>query len=391
MGQAREELGRYRRGVLIGRGATCDVYEAHSASLGGPFALKVAASREGRRALAREAELAVQVTHPRLAGVIESIRDVQGNLAALAMKMLHGKRLSSLRAEQGRLPWRWGVSCLVQVLDAVGAIHQAGYLHGDINPGNVMVLGDEPLDAEPDVMLLDLGSAVPLREPVSQDADEGVDPPAVTAAYAAPELYGLYERTVASDLYSVAVMAFELLSGVLPFTGETEEDTAFQHIHREPPRLEGVDVSAGIPPHVALAVHRGLTKDPNARFSSARAFAAALSGDPDEVRDWEARRALLERVRERWVDGVLEAGTSRLAPAGDETVLLLRQVRQLLDRWHNDVEQPMPVVFSMSERAPSQGSIIEWMTRRLESEYGVARDDAERWAAGGSVLPFLVP
>jgi hypothetical protein len=50
----------------------------------------------------------------------------------------------------------------------------------------------------------------------------------------------------------------------------------------------------------------------------------------------------------------------------------------------------MPVVFSMSERAPSQGSIIEWMTRQLESEYGVARDDAERWAAGGSVLPFLV-
>jgi hypothetical protein len=153
-----------------------------------------------------------------------------------------------------------------QILSALSFAHQASVVHRDIKPSNIMI-------TESDVVkLLDFGIAI-------SDRSIGLTTPGFLLGslnYMSPEQLNGEKATARSDIYSVAVTLYEVLTGRLPFTGATNYEIMLGHLQRTP--VTPMEVNAVIPPAVSQAVMRALAKDPQERFATARAFHAALQG-----------------------------------------------------------------------------------------------------------------
>lgn len=426
-------VGRYRRGAVVGQGGTCAVFEAVEDVGGQPRVLKVANSLPARVALARELAILSNVRHPALVRLLDVVRADDGTVVALVLERAAGTLLSAFRRERGVLPWREAVRIVTRVASALHALHESGFVHCDVKPSNVCIHQDGEPGAQ-QVTVFDLGSAVAFRR---WHASGPEDETMATAACSGDASLGL-PLAPTSDVYSLAVMTFELLVGALPFSGDTREELLWRHIHREAPAVEKVDPSIEIPPHVVATIRRALAKQPGARHTSVLHFAQSLSGagstttaDRALVHEWEARRALVEAVRGGWIAGVLDSSSAGLplipqdfavrfadvtsgstprpnsslvdvferaggsllitgAPGHGKTVQLLRLLRELLDRRTPTEEGvPIPVVLSMSEWRRSSGTIAAWLREELQTKYGVPSELARRWTETAQILPFF--
>lgn len=286
------ELGDFRPVSLLGEGGMGAVYEADDLALNRRVALKVLLSRfaEDRRARARfqrEIDHAVAIEHPHVVPIYAA--GYERPHFYLAMRLVPGPDLARTVRSSGPLDELRALRILGQVASALHAVHENGLVHRDIKPHNVLLWGAG--SGEEHAMLTDFGIAKALDDTQSITGLTALGTP----AYMAPEVCLGQLATPACDQYSLACMAFELLSGEPPFNGDAVT-LREAHVEQEPPSL--ADVAPHISPVVATAVDIALAKDPGKRHSDVRQMVRAAEASDDAFRrSRELRRVMAEANR----------------------------------------------------------------------------------------------
>ena len=258
---------RYRVLGLLGEGGMSTVYRAEDTALGRPVAIKVLREQlaRDRAFLARfrdEARAAASLSHPNIVAIYDVGQDA--GLHYIVMEYVDGPSLKDVVAREAPLPIDRATALAQQVLAALDAAHQRGIVHRDIKPQNVLLTRDGT------AKVADFGIA---RQLAAAGQTQGGDVFG-TAAYLAPERASGKEATAASDVYSAGVLLFEMLTGRLPFTGDSPVEVALKHVQEQPPPLHRFN--PGVPAGLEAVVLRALAKDPSQRYGTAREMARAL-------------------------------------------------------------------------------------------------------------------
>jgi eukaryotic-like serine/threonine-protein kinase len=256
--------GRYRLNDRIASGGMGEVWQATDTVLGRDVAVKtlhsgLVADPQMARRFRHEALAMAALHHPGIADVYDFGQDPDAD-AYLVMAYVGGQPLNQRIAEQGRLNPAETMSIVAQAARALQTAHDAGIVHRDVKPGNILIQPDGT------AVLVDFGIASSFRSAARTGADEVVG----TAHYIAPEQVAKRPVGPAADEYALGAVAYHCLAGHPPFLGDNPITVAMQHVKTEPPPLP-----PDVPPAVRAVVTTALAKDPAARFRSAAAMAAA--------------------------------------------------------------------------------------------------------------------
>lgn len=259
--------GRYRILGRTARGGMATVYRAFDERLERTVAVKVmhpgiAEDPAFLARFSREAKAAARLSSPYVVAVYD--QGVQDGLAFLVMEYVPGRTLRDLIAERGRLTPAEALSVLEPVLVALAAAHRAGLMHGDVKPENVL-LGDDGA-----VKVADFGLARAV-EASGQTATRGVL--LGTVAYLAPEQVVSGDGAERSDVYAAGIVLFEVLTGTVPFAGDTAMSVAYRHVHEDVPAPSS---RAPVPAALDRLVLRATARDPEERPADAAALLTEL-------------------------------------------------------------------------------------------------------------------
>ena len=275
---ARLFAGRYEVRSRLGLGGMAEVVLARDQVLGRLVALKLlapalAADPVFVERFRREATAVASLNDPNVVVVYD--HGVVDGQPFIAMEYIPGQTLKELIAEGAPMPPEVAAGYARQILAGLSAAHAVGIVHRDIKPQNLIVRGDGTLK------VADFGVARSAEQTVLTQHGSVIG----TADYLSPEQARGETAAAASDLYSVGVVLFELLTGNLPFTGEAALAIANQHVVAAAPPVR--EVNPAVPAQVARIVDRALEKDPRNRFESAArmmtALAAATTADAPET------------------------------------------------------------------------------------------------------------
>ena len=260
---------RYQIGEVLGRGGMGEVRSGVDRALDRAIAVKFLrrdlADQPGFRArFEREARAAARITHPNVVAIYD-IGENDG-IPYLIMERLSGRTLADELVPAAIDPTRVRVLGL-EILGALAVAHQLGVIHRDIKPANILLTPDGH------AKVADFGIAK-LAEDLHQTTTAGLV--FGTVSYLAPERLAGRAASPSSDLYSVGVVLFEALTGGPAFRADTPLALAASVAHDEPRFSESQRVE--LDPSIVATVERAMAKDPNARFASADAMAAALAG-----------------------------------------------------------------------------------------------------------------
>jgi eukaryotic-like serine/threonine-protein kinase len=258
--------GRYRIIRKLGTGGMANVYLAEDEVLGRRVAIKILNDRHAGddqfvERFRREAKNAASLSHPNIVSIYD--RGEAEGTYYIAMEYLDGRTLKELIIARGPAPIHLAVDYARQILAAIRFAHRHGIVHRDIKPHNVLV------DGEGRLKVTDFGIA---RAGTSQMTEAGSI--IGTAQYLSPEQARGAPVDQTSDLYSVGVVLYELLTGLVPFSGDTPVEIAMKHLSSvpEPPSTKRAEV----PRDLDLVVMRALAKDPSERYHSAEEMDADL-------------------------------------------------------------------------------------------------------------------
>ncbi len=270
----REETeGEFEIDGLLGRGGMAVVYLAREIHLDRKVAIKVLPPEltfgHGVERFKREAKTAAALDHPNIIPIYRIASE--GKLFWYAMKYLEGRSMDEDLRDRGRIPLDETIVLLDQVATALDYAHEHSVIHRDIKPANIM------LDSHDRVIVTDFGIAKALTEQTLTASGSVVGTP----YYMSPEQGMGKPVTGAADQYSVAVMAYRMLSGQVPFEGDSAIDILHKHCMIAPPPLEVIQ--SGFPRHVYKAVHKALEKKAENRFDSVRAFVQSLKAPTPET------------------------------------------------------------------------------------------------------------
>jgi beta-lactam-binding protein with PASTA domain/tRNA A-37 threonylcarbamoyl transferase component Bud32 len=258
--------GRYRILRKLGTGGMANVYLAEDEVLGRRVAIKILNDRHAGddqfvERFRREAKNAASLSHPNIVSIYD--RGEAEGTYYIAMEYLDGRSLKELIVARGPAPINLAIDYARQILAAIRFAHRHGIVHRDIKPHNVLV------DAEGRLKVTDFGIA---RAGASQMTEAGSI--IGTAQYLSPEQAKGAPVDQTSDLYSVGVVLYELLTGVVPFSGETPVEIAMKHLSTVPPPPSAK--RKDVPRDLDLVVMRALAKDPAERYQSAEEMDADL-------------------------------------------------------------------------------------------------------------------
>jgi eukaryotic-like serine/threonine-protein kinase len=273
--------GRYRIVRFLARGGMGEVYEAEDLELGVHIALKTLRTLAGSdgssesRAIdrfKREVQLARRVTHPNVCRIFDLGVDQSGEtrIVFLTMELVDGESLGD-RLDRGALAPAEALPLLAQMADALAAAHAAGVIHRDFKSSNVMVV-----DGGKRVVVTDFGLARPSER--NDDSSLSQENALIgSPKYMAPEQVEGLTLTPAADVYALGVVAFEMVTGRVPFLGETALQTALKRLTEPAPSARSLRPE--LPASWDAALTRCLAKEPRDRFADPHAFVAALSAD----------------------------------------------------------------------------------------------------------------
>jgi len=265
--------GRYRVISRLGSGGMADVYLAQDQLLGRDVAVKVlhhhfAEDHEFVERFRREASSAAALSHPNIVGIFD--RGEWNGTYYIAMEYVAGRSLKTIVREQGPLEPALAIDIVIQILRAARSAHRRGVIHRDLKPHNVI------LDEEGRARVTDFGIA---RAGASDMTLTGSI--MGTAQYLSPEQAQGFAVSATSDLYSVGVILYELLTGVVPFEGETAVAIAFKQVSAEP--RPPSELNPALPQSLDAVVLRALAKDPAQRYADADELIAALQRERDAL------------------------------------------------------------------------------------------------------------
>src|SRR4051794_21320711 len=270
--------GRYRLEALIGAGGMSTVYRAVDRTLEREVAIKlmhreIATDSDQLERFRREARAVAQLSHPHIVGVIDAGEDA--GRPYIVFEYVHGETLKDRIRRCGRLPIDESLAYAIEISRALGAAHAALIVHRDVKPQNVLI------DPEGSAKVTDFGIARSLEED-GLTADGRV---LGTTDYVSPEQALGHDVTGQSDLYSLGIVLFEMLTGEVPFRGENQVAVAMKHVREAVPDVQErrPEVSAAL----AAVVERATSKDLASRYSSD----AELIADLEDVLALETARA----------------------------------------------------------------------------------------------------
>lgn len=258
----RAALGEYEILAELGRGGMASVFLAHDLQLDRKVAIKVMLPSllEGEGMAERfklEARTAANLSHPHIIPIF-AVRDTD-LLIYFVMKFVEGRPLDTIIREVGKLPVPMAQSILSKVGEALGYAHRQGVVHRDIKPANLMI----DVEGQPIVTDFGIAKVAELSGLTMTGATIG------TPTYMSPEQATASPITGASDQYSLGIVAYQMLSGHLPFNGDTMVSLLYQHCHEPPPSF--LDERPDCPPELHDAVLKMLAKDPKDRFANLEA------------------------------------------------------------------------------------------------------------------------
>ncbi len=270
--------GRYKIVSQIGRGGMGVVYRAEHQMLQRAVAVKVVRREivQDETAVKRfltEARAIASLTNPHTVTIFDSGVTDDGTLY-YAMELLEGMPLSRLLRQLVRVPYRRAVDLTAQVALSLGEAHSKGILHRDIKPDNIFVTQREGRDF---AKLVDFGIAKVLDEPVDGPMTRS-GMLCGTPRYLSPEQVSGQGARAETDLYALAVVLYELLTGRPLFEGDTPAQVMMMHVQDHPVSVHDKNPDVRIPPALDTFLRKALQKDPDQRYPDAGAFRTALLG-----------------------------------------------------------------------------------------------------------------
>jgi serine/threonine protein kinase len=259
---------RYRLDGKLGEGGMATVFGGTDTLLRRRVAVKVlrdqyAKDEEFVRRFYQEAESAARLSHPNIVNTYDVGRE--GDTYFIVMELVDGPSLGDIISADGRLPEPVAIDYAAQICSGLAYAHRQGLLHRDIKPANILITKDDV------VKISDFGIA----RAVSQQTMAMTRPGLVMGSvfYLSPEQAQDMQLHETSDLYSVGIVLYQMLTGKLPYTGESPVSVALKHVSDPVP---AIDPESGVSPALASIVNRLLQKDPQNRFQSASEVASAL-------------------------------------------------------------------------------------------------------------------
>ena len=305
--------GRYRLIAPLGDGGMATIWRAVDEQLDREVAVKLLrpqfSSDPGFAARFKlEARSAGGLSHPNIVSVYDYGTDGDDGDQYIVMELVEGRDLSGVLRERGSLSTDDAARIAIAVASALEAAHRKGIVHRDVKPGNILITDDG------DVKVTDFGIARAVAEASMTVTGTTLG----SVHYFSPEQARGDEVTGASDVYSLAIVLFEMLTARRPFEADSAAAVALKRLNEDPPRP--TDLGHAVPPGLEAILMRGLAREPADRFPDAGAFAEALRvwrRDPDAA-------------------GAVAAATAPAAastpPAGEPTLYVPPRVTRPADR-----------------------------------------------------------
>ena len=313
--------GRYLVVERIGAGGMGEVYLAEHEAIGKRVAIKVLGPEFNHRQdlverFLQEARAASRIRHENIVDITDYGHADDG-APFFAMEYLEGEDLRATVQREGPLPWQRVRGIIVQILAALAAAHDQGVIHRDMKPDNCFRItrGDNP----DYIKVLDFGIAKIVNDDADHQTLTRTGTVIGTAHYMSPEQARSEKLDARADLYSVGVIAFQLLTGRVPFEGTGFLGVLAKHITEPIPNMVDCGPDLAIPPQVEAIVRKAMAKNRDERYQTAEEFAAALTALPDQLSTRRRPRGLV------WVAAGLGAlalaagGWLVLGPSGADT------------------------------------------------------------------------
>jgi serine/threonine protein kinase len=289
-----DQLDHYRIDSLVARSGMASIFRGVDTRTGRPVAIKLPhPEMEGDPILFdrfnREEEIGKKLDHP---GVVKVLDDEQRSQRYMVLEWVDGRLLRQILNDAKVLPPERAIKITLGICDALDYIHSQGVVHRDLKPENIMA------DAEDRTKLIDFGIAANAgsRRLTFAKLTEAMGTP----DYISPEQVKGKRGDARSDIYSLGIMFYEMLTGKVPFTGPNPFVIMNERLinHPTPPR----EVNPAVAPELQEIIYRALERDPKKRYQSAHEFALDLKhpekvgvAERDELRNWKQRRSPVVR------------------------------------------------------------------------------------------------
>jgi serine/threonine protein kinase len=269
---------RYRVGKRLGEGGMSYVYRAEEIETGRQVAVKILLPRLSRdpasvERLRREATIAMRLDHPNVCPILR-LGETGDRLIYLVMPFLEGEPLSEHETRRGPFPVGEAIPLLLQICHGLQHAHELQIIHRDLKPENVMLVPQEGEGAEYRAVVMDFGLAKERRAGAEVAKLTATGIVLGTPEFMSPEQIRGKPLDGRSDVYALGVLAFELLTGQLPFPGKSAQETMIARLRGAPAKLR--DVRPELPAKLEAVLLKALAIDPAERFASMDEMAHAL-------------------------------------------------------------------------------------------------------------------
>jgi serine/threonine-protein kinase len=287
--QAGETLDHYRLEAVVARGGMSTLFKATDLRDGRLVAIKVPhAEMEADPVLIerfkREAEIGQELDHP---GIVKTYDGEQRSRSYMVIEWVEGRLLRAILSQEGKLPIERAVGLTLGICDALDYMHKHGVVHRDLKPENIMV------DGEDRIKLIDFGIA--MKEDARRLTYAGPSPLLGTPDYISPEQVKGQRGDQRSDIYSLGIMLYEMLTGQTPFSGPNPLAVMNERVLNDPKPAR--KLRPEITPQLQEILYRALERDPRHRYATANEMAWELEHQEQVGVDEDERRPKLGGLR----------------------------------------------------------------------------------------------